>query len=628
MKFATSACVAALGVALFGAASQAQAQSYSRVVAFGDSLSDNGNINILAPGAGPPFPYVGGRFSNGPTFVEDLNHILTGTPMAHIFTTAGSTDWAVGGAETGSGNYGSALLPGIYQEIDGTLAGDGFPGYFALGGTFGPHDLVTLWGGANDLFAGFLPASLNANPTGYIATVATTAAGNISGYVNQIAAAGAGTIVVPNLPNLAATPQFAGSPAIPLAILGANTFNSALLTNLQTDAKANPHTNIILIDTNEAVSYLQAHGAKFGFTNTTTACTSVPACALGTVAVQNTYQFWDGVHPTEAAHALLASIIDDYVTYGDRGADMGVETESALRRRTQTYDTALAGLQERDFGANKTGVGVTLEYNNARADARDLVGTTTDSGETLRINLDGVVSPTLRVGGLFSISNATVQTDATGTTGGASFRSQTASADALAGWRSGNLFINADGGVGIDSYSDIDRRTGTAGVTNHANTQGWSAGLKVQAGVWFDLAHHWTVSPRVALGFTRGLVNGYTENGPFDRYVYGENAINATTLEGTVRLAGPIAGAVHAHLEAGYRDYVSYDAGAVATTLADNVAQTLSRTLQSPDGGVGLVDLGVGGPLLKSAKWDVSYRGSFSGRYEDNLAHANVTIAF
>jgi outer membrane lipase/esterase len=612
MKLTHSAGLAALCAAVFGIATQASAQQYTRVVAFGDSLTDNGNIAVLAgPAYAPPPPYYGYRYSNGPTFVENLGALGLPTTLGHFGTVTGSTDFAVGGAETGTGNYGSPLLPGMSQEVAAYVGG---------GGAFGAHDLVTVWGGANDLFANFIPASTNANPTGYISTVGVTAAGNISGYVNQFATAGAGTIVVPNLPNLATTPQFTGSPAAPLALTGTNAFNAALLSNLQADAKLHPHTNIVLIDTNAAVTYIQTHGAQFGFTNTSQACVSVPACVGAGAATQNTYAFWDGVHPTEATHQLLANLIIDSVTYGDRGASMGIETETGVRHRTQSYDTALETLQHRDFANDKSGVGVSLEYADAQIDARALAASTKDSGETLRINIDGVASPTLRFGGQFGFTNAEVAA------GPLRFRTQSVGADGLVGWRSGRYFVNGVAGISLDNDQDIRRTTAVTQVANTGATQGWSGGAKVQAGAWFELGQHWTVSPRAAIAYTRGVVDAYTEVGPFDRYQYGDSHIGATTAEGTVRLSGPLGGGLWAHLEGGYRDYISYDS-TVSTTLAANVAQTLSRSLGEPDAGLGLVDAGIGGKLM-TASWNLGYRGRFGGGYTESLAHANVTLSF
>jgi hypothetical protein len=319
---------------------------------------------------------------------------------------------------------------------------------------------------------------------------------------------------------------------------------------------------------------------------------------------------------------LLAEIVTDYVTYGDRGAAMGVGTETGVRHRTQTYDSALSRLQGRDFGHDSSGIGVALEYDDAQVDARGVVAATRDGSETLRINLDQVVSPTLRFGGLFSFANSDVRA------GAFKFRDQSASADGYLGWRAGRLFVNADAGVGLEDLGKIDRQTAVPEVVAHGSSSGWTAGAKLQAGTWFDFAGGWSVSPRAALSYTRGVIDGYTESAPFDRYQYADNAISATAVEGTVRLQGPLAGRLWAHLEGGYRDYLAYDADPVRVTLADNVAQTLSRSLEAPDGGLALIDAGLGGALFSRVKWDVSYRGRFGARYSDNLAHAGLNLAF
>jgi hypothetical protein len=73
----TRLCCAALLVVLIGQAqTQAGADDFDRVVSFGDSLSDNGNLNAALSSDGLKFfgvlddiDYFEGRFSNGPTFV-------------------------------------------------------------------------------------------------------------------------------------------------------------------------------------------------------------------------------------------------------------------------------------------------------------------------------------------------------------------------------------------------------------------------------------------------------------------------------------------------------------------------------------------------------------------------------
>ena len=46
--------------------------TFDSVVSFGDSLSDNGNIDLASGGAAPGAAYFDGRFSNGPVQTPDL----------------------------------------------------------------------------------------------------------------------------------------------------------------------------------------------------------------------------------------------------------------------------------------------------------------------------------------------------------------------------------------------------------------------------------------------------------------------------------------------------------------------------------------------------------------------------
>ena len=71
---------------------QAPAPRISRIVAFGDSFADDGNIYELF-GTSPPPLYPRGRFSDGTNFVDTMGELLR-VPVANF---------ALGGAFTGAG---------------------------------------------------------------------------------------------------------------------------------------------------------------------------------------------------------------------------------------------------------------------------------------------------------------------------------------------------------------------------------------------------------------------------------------------------------------------------------------------------------------------------------------------
>ena len=81
------------------ACASAPASAYTRLFAFGDSLSDAGNDYIVDGGTDPVAPYYAGHFSNGPTWVEDLSLKLGLATLRPSL--AGGHDFAFGGAQTG-----------------------------------------------------------------------------------------------------------------------------------------------------------------------------------------------------------------------------------------------------------------------------------------------------------------------------------------------------------------------------------------------------------------------------------------------------------------------------------------------------------------------------------------------
>src|SRR4051812_44818506 len=96
----TLLCAAA--VAALVSAAPAAAQSVDRIVAFGDSYADDGNLFELL-GIPRPAVYPNGRFSNGTNFVDTMGQILT-VPI---------DNFAIGGAFTGNGNINGPGIPGF-----------------------------------------------------------------------------------------------------------------------------------------------------------------------------------------------------------------------------------------------------------------------------------------------------------------------------------------------------------------------------------------------------------------------------------------------------------------------------------------------------------------------------------
>lgn len=255
--------------------------NYSQLIFFGDSLSDNGNVYALSGGQFPPPPYVNGRFSNGPVAAEVMADTL-GLSLS---------DFAFGGAKTGpdannNDNY----------RWDLGLNGTGMQaqvGMFATslgGGSADANALYGVWGGANDYFeAGLTPPESVAN----LITI-----------ISDLYALGARNFFVPNLPDLGLTAEFVGTPAQGQMTFISQVFNSLLDSELLSLGLNLPDASIIGFDTFNFLRMAVGNPADLGFTNVTEACLDNLACVFDP-AVQDTYLFWDGVHPTAAAHEAL-----------------------------------------------------------------------------------------------------------------------------------------------------------------------------------------------------------------------------------------------------------------------------------------------------------------------------------
>jgi phospholipase/lecithinase/hemolysin len=255
--------------------------AYTQVIAFGDSLSDNGNLYGASSNTFPPDPpYWQGRFSNGEVAVEYLSGEL-GVPLY---------DYAYGGATSGTNNYisiayGFAGLPGISQEVSSYVSSLG-------GGTADNQALFVLWAGANDFFT-YEYDQPTYYPGGSSELISSTVS-NIETGLIALENAGARNILVPNLPEV-----------LPGSNL-ADPYASALESMLTTlEGTSGFDAKLFRLDVLGIYNAVIADPAAFGFTNLLPCWDGSSLCSSD-IDVQNQTPFWDtSGHPTTAAHAIL-----------------------------------------------------------------------------------------------------------------------------------------------------------------------------------------------------------------------------------------------------------------------------------------------------------------------------------
>ncbi len=315
---------------LFSQAASAGAQAtYSTIVAFGDSLSDTGNIANLVenatlnvgrvryPAFNPAFgfDYTDGRFTDGKdtqpaaqayfgVWLEQLAASFPARP-AVVDSLDGGTNYAYGDATTATSSTTLAEGP-----IAITLHNMGRQVADYLGNSAAPkpnaQTLYSLWGGANDVYAAVGTASTNGTDLNAAATVAaTTAAGNEIALMQQLISAGATNFIVPNLPPLGGVPAYASGAATVALNNGAAAFAQALTQGITT-LKANYATQGITLhvfqpDVFTLFANVVANPMSVGLGNVTGIAQKL------TVGSPDPYLIWDGLHPTTTGHHFVAA---------------------------------------------------------------------------------------------------------------------------------------------------------------------------------------------------------------------------------------------------------------------------------------------------------------------------------
>lgn len=325
LSVATAGAVfVSLGAGFSHLGEPAKAVSFSNIYAFGDSLTDTGNVDNTAdsppinfPIPFPPPPYYEGHFSNGPVWIESLASKLELTVSP---STKGGNNFAYGGAESGTENVLNKDYPlifeknpllGLQQEVQGFI--EELPSQGA-----DPNALYTVWAGANDYLGGGQ-------------TTDTETVGNLLDAVISLNDAGAKNILVVNLPDLGKIPSTRNDPESAFLTALSQQHNSDLALELATLSQGRGSSiNIIPLDVYSTFEAIIADPEKYGFTNVTESCLNLTTNTLCSEekSVQDQYFSWDGLHPTEAGHDLIAEAA--FKAVPEPASTLGILTFGAL----------------------------------------------------------------------------------------------------------------------------------------------------------------------------------------------------------------------------------------------------------------------------------------------------------
>lgn len=279
-------------------------QSYSKLVVFGDSLSDPGNAFALTGQFSmrpfsliPDAPYARGgmHFSNGKTWAELLAkdlHLPSGPAFRNPLL---FTNYAIGGARARSSGSGADLGDQISLYLgQHNLAAD-------------PDALYVVLIGGNDIRDAIV--AYQTDPSGATSgDIMQAAILSLTDNLQTLIAAGAHNFLIGNAPNLALVPAVLqqGPEAQMLAGGLSISYDSAvdgIIYNLSTI----PDLNVAKLDLFNLLQSLVINPQQLSLKDVTDTCITPDVIAHAVCKQPDDYLFWDGIHPTHTVHEFIAN---------------------------------------------------------------------------------------------------------------------------------------------------------------------------------------------------------------------------------------------------------------------------------------------------------------------------------
>ncbi len=275
----------------------APAGDWSRIIVFGDSLSDTGNLASLI-GPLPP-PYYHNRISNGPVAVDTLaaGFGLTVDPSLHLVGPEVGSNYAVAGARAGGdGSIDLAMQIALYLANHGYQADADALYVMMIGG----NDVRDARDAADDRAA---------------RRIVRRAVRRVAAALVALAGAGARHFLVVNVPDIGAIPetrflaQARGEADLPERTTALTRLFNRRLHHAVHLLRRQHHRQVVEFDLFAFLTALVANAEQYGFTNTTEPCfssetfTFYPGCENGVRFPE--YVFFDEIHPTTRVHGFI-----------------------------------------------------------------------------------------------------------------------------------------------------------------------------------------------------------------------------------------------------------------------------------------------------------------------------------
>ncbi len=491
MKNSLRLVVGSVLLTAFCAGALAQNRSFTSQYSFGDSLSDNGNA-FLASGrtinTGPN--NFGGRWSNGPTFVELLGNTLA--PAVAISAARGNLDFAFGGATavTALSTVPFPSLPVQLQMFQQQHA------------PIQRTDLFTVWMGANDILnTAALKDPFAMAPAGINAAQAT------AGAVQTLISLGAKNILVVNMPDIGLTPAGLSSGGGSLLTAGSLAYNSEFDSRLRTIAAGAPDVTITRIDAAALIARIQVDFKQLGFANATSGLT-LPA-SQGGGGDPSGYAFFDGIHPSAKTHQLLAQVVTEALNPEPVVGFAAAEGTAALALENfaaGAIDARLGQLAPALRAVGRADAYASVHFGSGDRVADGWRPKFSYDAQVVTAGVDGRVSDGTTLGGALSTARLAASVSA----GGGNFTLEDQAGKLYGQWHGGPLAFSIEGDYGVASVKSAHRTTAFGGFQTNGKTSGthWGVGAKA---AWTVDAGGLNLRPWLALRTERVKFNPYTE---------------------------------------------------------------------------------------------------------------------
>ncbi len=469
------------------------------IIILGDSLSDQGN----APPADAAIiaPNVVTRESpitDGTTWPVYLAaKIGAQLPLPFI---QGGTNFAYVGAQTKGFPSPFYLVPSLTTQEQSLLAKN-----------TSRRTPVFIFGGANDIF--FVPTPGPGD----------TAAINIGNILDNLHHKHFKTLIVLNLPNIGKIPSAGANAA-------SYTTNSLLFNSVLQQELKNKNYPVIAIDLFNVFEELFANPESFGLKNATGFPKSAPTSGDPTAG----FVFWyDGTHPTEATHRLIADYLFSILSAPECYATLAEVPFGVMREQRTTIHQQLVPDQpvhEKSLFypfVSGSYTPLLIPPMSDSCDDHDIDGGDVTAGFTNRITDSWTVGAAGSYAKTFSKCHEQNNK--------CEFDLKAGILSVFAGYQKEHGYVNGIFNVAWLNYDDVKRKffVGPRKEQTHADTKGKDYDAEIYGAYYIWAYPHFKTGPLLDMNYQRLFVEGYKESGAAFgniRYRGQNNSLFATGL--------------------------------------------------------------------------------------------------